>query len=306
MLISVVIPFYNEQENIDELYRRLISIFNKHNNYNFEIIAVNDGSKDDTLNRLKNYKLKDKRIKIVDLSRNFGHQIAISAGISFSKGNAVVILDADLQDPPELIPEFINKWREGFEVVYGIREKRKENIFKKVCYYLFYRILQSISHVNIPLDSGDCCLMDKKVVDILRNIPERNRFIRGIRSWIGYRQVGIRYERGCRYAGQPKYTILKLIKLALDGAISFSHFPLRVSSLLGILISIISFLIGIILIIKRLIYGSLVYGLTSIIVSVLFIGGIQLIAIGIIGEYIGRIYDETKQRPIFIVKEVIE
>lgn len=304
-LISIVIPFYNEGENVDELCKRITSVL-KHNEYNYEIIAVNDGSSDNTLSKLKNYKLKEDRLKIIDLSRNFGHQIAISAGISFSRGDAVVILDADLQDPPEVIPAFIEKWKEGFEVVYGIREKRKENIFKKACYFLFYRILKNISSIYIPLDSGDFCLMDKKVVDILKNITERNRFIRGIRSWVGFRQVGVKYERACRRGGSSKYSFLKLIKLALDGAFSFSYLPLRASSLLGILISIGSFLCGIFLIVKRFIFGAQVYGLTSIIVSILFIGGIQLISIGIIGEYIGRIYEETKQRPIFIVKELIE
>lgn len=305
MLISVVIPFYNEQENVEALYRRLGATF-KNIGYDFEIIAVNDGSSDETLTMLKSIKLKDKRLKIVDLSRNFGQQIAISAGISFSKGDAVVMLDADLQDPPELILEFIKKWKEGYEVVYGTREKQKGNIFKTACYHMFYRMLQSISHVDVPLDSGDFCLIDKKVVDVLKNIHERNRFIRGIISWIGYRQVGIRYEREFRHAGSPKYTILKVIKLAIDGAISFSHLPLRISSFFGFAISIISFLTGTFLIIKRLLYGSQMHGLTSIIVSVLFIGGIQLITIGIIGEYIARIYDETKQRPVFIVRELIE
>jgi len=305
MLISIVIPFYNEEHNVDELFKRLTDISKRDEN-DFEIIAVNDGSSDDTLSKLKNCKLKDKRIKIVDLSRNFGHQFAISAGISFVKGDVVVIMDADLQDPPEVILEFIKKWKEGFEVVYGVREKRKENIFKKACYFLFYRILQKISYIHIPLDSGDFCLMDKKVVDIFKNLPERTRFIRGIRSWIGYRQIGIKYERDSRFAGKPKYSILKLIKLALDGVTSFSNAPLRIISSAGLYLSGISFIVGIWFILQRVIWGAKIQGLTIIIVSVWLIGGLQILAIGVIGEYIARIYEETKQRPVFIVKEVIE
>jgi dolichol-phosphate mannosyltransferase len=304
MLISIILPFYNEEEIVDELYGRLVKVFENNEN-DFEVIAVNDGSKDATFKKLKEYALKDKRLRVIDFSRNFGHQIAISAGISFSNGAAAIIIDADLQDPPELIPELIKKWKEGYEVVYGVREKRKEGIFKRICYSLFYKVLRSVANIDIPLDSGDFCLMDKKVVDILKNIPERNRFIRGIRCWIGFRQIGFKYERDVRYAGVPKYTFIKLIKLAFDGIVSFSHFPLRIASTFGFLISIITFLIGLFLIIKRLVYGTQVYGLTTIIIAVLFLGGIQLVTIGIIGEYIGRIYDEVKQRPIFIIKELV-
>ena len=244
-------------------------------------------------------------MKIVDLSRNFGHQTAISAGISFASGKAAIIMDADLQDPPSVIPEFIKRWEDGFYVVYGIRRKRKESFFKRSCYFIFYRIQEKMAKISIPLDAGDFCLMDKKVVDILKKMPERNRFIRGIRSWIGFPQIGIEYERDSRFGGKPKYSLRKLIRLAFDGIYSFSDIPLKISLIFGSFISILCFVFILYIIYQRLFYGTSIYGIATISVSILFLGGIQLIAIGVIGEYIGRIYDEVKQRPIFIIKQIV-
>lgn len=301
---SVVIPVHNEEKNILELYKRLTNVLTSLNKP-YEIIYVNDGSIDNSLNILHKVASSDKKVKIVDLSRNFGHQIAISAGISFASGKATIIMDGDLQDPPSVILEFIKKWEEGFSVVYGIRRKRKESLLKRICYFVFYRIQERIAKIKIPLDAGDFCLMDKKVIDILKKMPERNRFIRGIRSWIGFSQAGIKYERDFRFQGKPKYNLKKLLRLALDGIYSFSDIPLKISLIFGSFISILCFIFSIYIIYQRLVYGTSVYGIATIAVSILFLGGIQLIAVGVIGEYIGRIYDEVKQRPIFIVKQLI-
>jgi dolichol-phosphate mannosyltransferase len=301
---SVVIPIYNEEKNIAELYGRVSSVLNSLGKL-YEIIYVNDGSADNSINILKKIADSDKKVKIVDFSRNFGHQIAISAGISFSSGSATIIMDGDLQDPPSLIPEFIKKWEEGFSVVYGIRKKRKETLLKIICYFMFYRIQEKMAKIKIPLDAGDFCLMDKKVCDILKKMPERNRFIRGIRSWVGFPQAGIEYDRQHRFQGKPKYTVTKLMNLAFDGIYSFSDVPLKISLILGFMISTLCFILIFYITYQRLVHGTSVYGIATIIVSVLFLGGIQLIAIGVIGEYIGRIYDEVKQRPVFIIKQLI-
>ncbi len=301
---SVVIPVHNEEKNILELYKRLTNVLTSPNKL-YEIIYVNDGSTDSSLNILHKIASSDKRVKVVDLSRNFGHQIAISAGISFASGKATIIMDGDLQDPPSAIPEFIKKWEEGFSVVYGIRRKRKESLLKRICYFVFYRIQKKMAKIKIPLDAGDFCLMDKKVIDILKKMPERNRFIRGIRSWIGFPQVGIEYERDFRFHGKPKYNLRKLLRLAFDGIYSFSDIPLKISLIFGFFISTLCFIFTIYIIYQRLVYGTSAYGIATIAVSILFLGGIQLIAVGVIGEYIGRIYDEVRQRPIFIVKQLI-
>lgn len=301
---SVVIPVHNEEKNIAELCSRLTGVLAALNKP-YEIIYVNDGSTDSSADILHKISALDKKVKIVDFSRNFGHQIAISAGISYASGNVTVVMDGDLQDSPALIPEFVKKWEEGFFVVYGIRKKRKEAFFKRACYFIFYRIQEKIAKIKIPLDAGDFCLMDKKITDILKKMPERNRFVRGIRSWIGFSQIGIEYERDPRFCGKPKYGLRKLMRLAFDGIYSFSDIPLKISLIFGFTISAFCFAFIIYIICQRLIYGTSAYGITTAIVSMLFLGGIQLIAIGVIGEYIGRIYDEVKQRPIFIVKQLI-
>ncbi len=274
---------------------------------------MDDGSVDNTISLLKEICLSDKHIKIVKLSRNYGHQAAISAGIKNAKGDAVVIMDGDLQDPPEELPKFLAKWREGYHVVYAIRTKRKEGFFKKVAYKSFYRLLKVISNIDIPLDSGDFCVMDKKVVKVLNNdITEQSRFVRGLRAYSGFKQIGIEYERAERAAGEVKYTFKKLMKLAIDGLLDFSTFPLRIATYLGLFISLPSFFIGIFFIIHRIFnFKILGYspsdtpGLASLAVGVFFIGGVILLILGIIGEYIGRIYFEVKRRPFYIVEEII-
>jgi dolichol-phosphate mannosyltransferase len=243
-------------------------------------------------------------VRLVALARNFGHQAAISAGMDHARGDAVIIMDADLQDPPEVVPDFIAKWREGFEVVYAIRVKRKEGFLKRSAYAVFYRILHSISNINIPLDAGDFCLMDRKVVNVLVNMPERNRFVRGIRSWVGLRQIGLSYERDTRYAGLPKYTFNRLMYLALDGLVSFSYIPLRIITLLGFSVSLVSILLAMFYTIKKLSSGLNPPGFATLVVSIFFLAGIQLVTIGVIGEYVGRIFEEVKRRPLYVIRQL--
>ncbi len=309
-MISIVIPIYNEEENLDYLYKRL-SEASPLWNETFEVVFVDDGSFDRSLEMMRAIHEKDQRFRVVKLSRNFGHQAAISAGIKRAKGDAVIIMDGDLQDPPEELPLFLNKWREGYEVVYAIRKNRKENIFKKMAYAGFYRMLATISNISIPLDSGDFCLMDKKVVRALNKLmPEQNRFVRGLRAYAGFKQIGVEYDRAERAAGEVKYTFGKLVKLAMDGLLDFSTFPLRMASYLGFIISAFSFMLGIFFIFHRLLDFKImgfsprdVPGTASLAVAIFFLGGITLIILGIIGEYLGRIYVEVKRRPFYIIDE---
>lgn len=301
--ISIVIPVYNEEKVLEELYRRLVKVMDSLN-YEFEVIMVDDGSKDNSLRILEDFCQRDKRFKLISFSRNFGHQTAVSAGIDFTSGDAVIVMDADLQDPPEVLPNFIAKWEEGYDVVYAIRTKRKEGFLKRMAYAAFYRILRYISDIEIPLDSGDFSIMDKKIVDLLKKMPERNRFVRGIRSWLGFRQIGLAYERDPRFAGETKYTFKKLLKLAFDGIVSFSKVPLQFASLMGFIVSAFAIIYGIGTFFQKILTDTTVPGYTTTIIMITFIGGIQLITIGIIGEYIARIYDEVKQRPHYIIKEL--
>ena len=301
---SIVIPIYNEEENLPELYNRLTDVMTSLQEP-YEVIFVDDGSKDNSLNIMREMHQRDKRIKTISLSRNFGHQIAISAGIEYARGKAVIVMDGDLQDPPEVLPPFIQKWKEGWDAVYAIRRKRKENLLKRAAYAIFYRLLKKISSIDIPLDSGDFSIMDRKIVDILKSMPERTRFVRGIRTWVGFKQVGLEYERDKRFAGKPKYNFKKLVKLALDGLISFSYVPLKLAVSFGFVISGVSFLGAIATLFQRLFTDTTVPGYATTVISILFLGGIQLITIGILGEYIGRIYDEVKQRPLYIIQEII-
>lgn len=301
---SIVIPIFNEEKTIPELYRRLTDVMNGLEK-NYEIIFVDDGSKDLSLDLIQSFSTKDRHVKCVSLSRNFGHQIAISAGIRFSNGRATILMDGDLQDPPEIIPSLVKKWEQGFEVVYAIRKKRKENILKRFFYKLFYLILRKLTYIEIPLDTGDFSLIDKRVVDLLNSMPEKNRFIRGIRAWIGLKQIGVEYEREPRFAGTPKYSLRKLIALALDGIVSFSYWPLKLATKAGFFISIASFLGGLFYFIYWLVRGDAPKGFTTLAILILLLAGIQFIMIGIMGEYIGRIHEEVKNRPLFIAKKLI-
>ncbi len=310
-MISIVIPLFNEQENVNQLYTRLTNASSSWNE-SYEILFVDDGSFDETYEMLTKIADSDKTVHIIKLSRNFGHQAAISAGIKKAKGNAVIIMDGDLQDPPEELSTFLNKWREGFHVVYAIRKKRKEHFFKKMAYKIFYRILNFISDINIPLDSGDFCVMDRKVVNVLNNeMLEYSRFVRGLRAYAGFKQIGVEYERHSRAAGEVKYTFSKLLKLAIDGLLDFSTFPLKLATYLGFLIAFPSFLVGLFFIIHRIFdFKVLGYspsdtpGLASLAVGVFFLGGLILIILGLIGEYIGRLYFEVKRRPFYIIEEI--
>ncbi|RYF86806.1 MAG: glycosyltransferase, partial [Chitinophagaceae bacterium] len=306
-MISIVIPLFNEEENINQLYSRLTGCSPLWKE-DYEILFVDDGSYDATLPMLQKISATDKHIKTIKLSRNFGHQAAISAGIMHAKGDAVIIMDGDLQDPPEELPRFLAKWREGYHVVFAVRQKRKESVLKKLCYTIFYRLLRLISDINIPLDSGDFCVMDKKVVKVLNTeLVEHSRFVRGLRAYAGFKQIGVKYERSERAAGEVKYTFHKLVKLALDGLLDFSVFPLRLATYIGFMIAFPSFLVGLFFVIHRIfnfkIFGyspSDTPGLASLAVGVFFLGGVIMVMLGVIGEYIGRIYFEVKKRPFYI------
>lgn len=305
--ISIVIPAYNEEEVLNKLIERLAILINNTPKYEFEVIFVNDGSKDKTLEILEEIAQKEKKLKILSFSRNFGHQAAVTAGIKYVTGDAVVIIDADLQDPPELIPQMIELWEQGNEVIYGKRKKRKgESAFKLLSAKMFYKTLNALSDVEIPKDTGDFRLVDRKVIDVINQMPEHNKFLRGLFSWVGFKQYAFEYERQERKAGKTKYPFKKMKKLASDGIISFSTKPLKMLGGIGILSIIIS--IGILiysLISYALKLNNLAPGWTSIMVTVTFLGGIQLLSVWIMSEYIARIYDETKQRPEYIIDKKI-
>lgn len=301
--VSIVIPVYNEVENLVVLYDRLVNALEEAA-ISFEVVFVDDGSTDESVKCLNDLSVSDKRVVVVELARNFGHQVAITAGLDFARGRGIVVMDADLQDPPEVLPQFIDKWREGHDVVYAIRERRKESWILRLSYAMFYRLLHHIAHIDIPLDAGDFCIMDRRVVELLKQMPERNRFVRGIRSWVGFNQVGLPFERHARHAGQSKYTVGRLMLLALDGLISFSYVPLRVITALGLSVSVVSLLLAIFFFVKKLLYGLSPPGYASIIVSIFFLAGIQLITLGVIGEYVGRIFEEAKRRPMYVLRRV--
>jgi len=299
--LSVVIPVFNEEENITVLYSRLTAVL-EDTHVDYEIIFVDDGSRDNSLNQVQDLSAEDKRVMVVELARNFGHQVAISAGLDFARGQAVAVMDADLQDPPEVLPEFIAKWRKGYDVIYAIREQRKERWLKRSSYALFYRLLRRVANIHIPLDSGDFCVMDRRVVELLKGMPERSRFIRGIRSWVGLNQVGVPFERPARYAGQSKYTVGRLMLLALDGLISFSYVPLRFITFLGLSVSCLSIFLAVFYFVKKLLSGLSPPGFATLVVSIFFLAGIQLSTMGVIGEYVGRIFEEAKRRPLYVLR----
>ncbi len=303
--ISIVAPAYNEEEVLPEFYRRVRDVMD-HLGEPWELILINDGSQDNTLAVMRELHAKDPRVKIISFSRNFGHQLAITAGLDYARGDAVVIIDADLQDPPEVIPELVEKWREGYDVVYAIRKERHgESWFKEWTAKLFYRLIYRITDVDIPKDTGDFRLMDRKVVNVLRTMRERSRFMRGLSVWVGFKQTGVYYVREPRFAGETKYPLRKMIKFALDAITSFSYVPLQLATYFGFAIAGLSLLGMIIAVYLRLSTGRALLGQATTLVTVLFLGGIQLIFLGIIGEYLGRIYDEVKARPLYIVAETI-
>ena len=305
--VSVVIPMYYEEEVANECYNRLSGVLKKIENYEYEIIFVNDGSKDKTLEILETIAKEDKNVKIISFSRNFGHQCAVTAGLQYVTGDAIVIIDADLQDPPELIPDMLKLWEEGNEVIYGKRKTREgETKFKLLTAKMFYKTLNALSDVEIPKDTGDFRLVDKKVVDVVNSMPEHNKFLRGLFSWVGFEQKAFEYERKERFAGKTKYPLKKMLKLASDGIIGFSTKPLKLVGGLGIFSIVLSFMILIYAILSFMFkWNNLTPGWTSIIVTVTFFCGTILISLWMIGEYMARIYDECKARPQYIIKKKI-
>lgn len=304
MELSIIIPIYNEEGNIDKLFSRLNQVIQKLNLNEVEYIFINDGSKDRSLDLIKGLAKRESSVKYINLSRNFGHQIAVSAGLDNSKGDAVVIIDADLQDPPELIEDLYKKLRDGNEVVYAKRRSRQgEGAMKKFTAKLFYRILRNVTSINIPVDTGDFRIIDRKIVDVLKNMPEQQKFLRGQISWIGFNQTYVEYDRDERYAGKTGYTYKKMARLALDGITSFSNFPLKFATIAGFIVSGISFFMILYALYSRFISKDYEPGWTSLMLAVLFIGGIQLIGIGIIGEYISRMSANIRNRPLYIIQD---
>ncbi|NLX64844.1 MAG: glycosyltransferase family 2 protein [Clostridiaceae bacterium] len=306
ILCSVIVPMYNEEEVVTETYKRLTGVMDSIGE-NYEIIFINDGSRDNTKAILSEICENNKKIKMIDFARNFGHQVAITAGMDYARGECMVIIDGDLQDPPELIPEMIKIWRNGYDVVYGKRiSRRGETLFKKFTAKAYYRILRSLTNVDIPVDTGDFRLIDRKVCEALKQLPERSRYVRGLVSWVGFKQTAIEFERNERFAGKTKYPLKKMLKLAMDGIMSFSYKPLKLASYIGAILSGMSFLYLIIVVFKKLFSPESVQtGWTSLIAVSLFFNGIILLMLGIIGEYIGRIYEEAKGRPLYIINELL-
>lgn len=304
-LISIVVPMYFEEEVAQECYNRLKSVMDK-TGYDYEFVFVNDGSTDRTIDILTEIALKDKREKVINFARNFGHQNAVTAGIDYAKGDAIVIIDADLQDPPEVIPLMIEKWKEGYEVVYGKRKTRKgETWFMLVTAKYFYKFLNYMSEIDIPKDTGDFRIIDRKVADVFQQMTERNRFIRGMISWVGFKQTYIEYERDERFAGETKYPLKKMLKFASDGIISFSTKPLKMVMILGFLSVFVSIAVLLYALIVKIFGINVEPGWTSIMVAITFFSGIQLLGLGIVGQYLARIYDESKNRPIYIVRDTL-
>lgn len=301
MLLSIVIPVYDEELIVGELFDRTTAALNKISG-EWEVICVNDGSTDATLGKLLQYNQHESRWKVIDLSKNFGHQKAIWAGLNFASGDYIGIMDGDLQDQPEAFENFLEELKKDIDVVYAVRTRRKESYLKRSAYWAFYRFIKNVLAIDIPIDSGDFCLMRKIVVQQMVGMPEQSLFVRGIRNWVGFRQKGIEYERDGRFAGKPKYSLRSLMKLAFNGIFSFSDFPIKFIGRLGLYIIIASILYTIWIVTKKLLWGDVPQGFTTTILVILFFGGVQLITIRILGEYIHRIYDETRKRPLFIVR----
>lgn len=297
---SIVIPVFNEEEMILQMYEKLVPFLNNED----EVLFINDGSTDTTVNEIKSLIEKDRRLKLINFSRNFGHQPAITAGLQYSEGDVVIVMDCDLQDPPELIPALLKKWKEGYDVVHCIRKKRKESLFKRVSYKLFYWLYTRLSDIGTLMDSGDFSLMSRRVVNEINKMEEKTKFIRGLNLFVGFRHTAIEYERPGRFKGETKYSLIKLVKLALDGIFSFTTFPLRIMSFLGFCLLLSSFIMILVLVYYKLSY-KLLLGHTMTYVLILFFGGINLFCFGIIGEYIGKIFYETKNRPFYIVESFV-
>ena len=301
-VISVIVPAYNEQEVLPEFHKRLSAVF-ENLSEELEIVYVNDGSSDGTLEVMTALRTGDPRVTVVDLSRNFGKEIAMAAGFDNACGDAVVVIDADLQDPPELIPEMIRLWQSGYDVVYAKRTARQgETWLKKASAAAFYRVIQRVSRVEIPADTGDYRLMSRRAVEALKRLREQHRFMKGLFAWIGFSQKALPYKRDSRFAGVTKWNYWKLWNFALEGITSFTILPLKAATYLGFIASLVAFLYGIVIVFKTIVYGDPVRGYPTLIVVVLFLGGAQLAALGIIGEYLGRMFDETKQRPLYLLK----
>jgi glycosyltransferase involved in cell wall biosynthesis len=303
---SIVAPIFNEIDNLSELYRRVSEVMES-SGESWELLLVDDGSTDGSTEKIRELAKANARVRPVIFARNFGHQIAITAGWDYARGDAIVIIDADLQDPPEAILELAKKWKEGYEVVYAVRAEREgESWFKKFTAAVFYRLIYSITDVKIPLDTGDFRLMDRKVVDVLKTMRERHRFPRGMSAWVGFRQIGVEYKRAARHAGVTKYPFRKMLTLALNAITSFSYFPLQVATYIGFFSAGIAILAIPVVIFMRMTGSQAFFGQATTLISVLFLGGVQLISLGILGEYIGRLYDEAKGRPLYIVREAPE
>ena len=307
--ISVVVPCFNEEQVLPQLFERIQAAACSWG-ASYEVVVVDDGSHDGSWSLIESFHRQDARWKAIRFSRNFGHQIAVSAGLAHAVGEAVIVIDADLQDPPEVIVELIDHWREGYDVVYAVRTQRKEGLAKRLAYGMFYRVLSRLANIDVPLDAGDFCLMDRRVVQLIVSMPEQNRFIRGLRAWSGFRQRGVSYERGARASGASKYSLPRLLQLAIDGILSFSIAPLRVATYLGLVVSTLAFAGALFTLVQRLFAEQFariglgpVPGFATIVISVLFLGGVQLVCLGIIGEYLGRVYDEVKRRPLWIIDE---
>lgn len=302
---SVVIPIFNEEEILPELLRRLTVVLAKLDG-SAELIFVDDGGTDRSLEILRAYHEQDERICYLSLARNFGHQTAVTAGLNFARGQAVIVLDGDLQDPPELIPNMIEKWRQGCQIVYALRrQRRKESWLKRFSARVFYRVLRKLASVDIPADTGDFCLLDRSVVDVLNGMPERNRYVRGLRAWIGFRQTAVPFDRDPRYAGEPKYTFRKSLGLAVNSIVGFSIVPLRLATYLGLLAAGGATLMALTVLYWRIFQPHTpVAGYTIIAMAYFFLGAVQLICMGVLGEYIGRIYDEVKERPLYTIREI--
>ena len=305
---SIIVPIWDEEENLREMYKRICDVFDSfEQKHGYEIIFIDDGSQDGSLELLKELSRADANIRIISFSRNFGHQFAITAGIDHASGDAVITIDGDLQDPPEVIPEMLAKWRQGYRVVYGVRARRHgESLFKRLTAKIFYRLIRQMSEMDLPVDAGDFRLMDRVVVDALKSLREENRYIRGLVKWLGFSQFGLTYNRDRRYAGKTKFSLKKMIRFAADGVLSFSDKPLKISAFLGSIITIFSFMAGLWVAINKIRSPHMVIsGWASMILAVLFMGGVQLLSLGVLGIYLGRQYREVKRRPLYIVSEKI-